>query len=116
MNPVQNHRKITRLVQQCFKMLDRLFLSQIQPEFVLELLVHVAVLDVRDVRIHHESDEVENEVRGLPEDGKRGEAERAEARIVCRVGTAHGIDHLFAYLNSWWEGLGVSSKDVAKIN
>lgn len=115
-NPVQHNRNIRRLIQQRLKMLDRLLLRQIQPELFLYLLVHIAVLDVRDVRVDHEGDEIKNEVRPLAQHGERREAEVLEALVVRGLGAAHAVDHLFADFDWRWERLGVASEDVAEVN
>ena len=116
MHPIQHHRKRRRIIQQPLKMLDRLLLRHLQAELAEHLLVHVALLDVRDVCVRHERDEVENEVRALAEDGEGGEAVLFEARVVHRLDTAHGVDHLLADLDGRSEWFGVTSEDVAKID
>ena len=75
MHPIQHDRKRRRIIQQPLKMLDRLLLRHLETELPQQLLVDVAVLDVRDVRVRHERDEVEDEVRALAEDRECGEAE-----------------------------------------
>lgn len=82
MDPIQHNRQIRSLIQQGFKMLYSLFLRQIQPEFLLNLLVDVAVFDIGDVGIDHEGYQVENEVGALSQDAKGGEAEIFEAGVV----------------------------------
>lgn len=78
--------------------------------------MHVATLYVRDVRVNHESDEIEDEICTLPEDAERCKAEIREAHIVLRVHTAHAIDHLFANLDGGRIQLWIMPKYVAKVD
>lgn len=109
MYPVQHDRNIRRLVQQRLKMLDGLLLRQIEPKLLLYLFMHVAVLDIGDIRVDHEGDEVEHEVRALAQDGEGREAEVLEARVVWGLGTAHAVDHLLADFDWGREGLWISA-------
>ena len=59
---VKNECKVGRLVEKDLKVLDRVFLTQVESEFVQKMLVHVTMFDVRDVRVDHKRDKVEDEV------------------------------------------------------
>lgn len=109
MYPIQHNREVARLIQQRLEMLNRLLLRQIQPKLVVHLLMHIPMLDVRYIRVDHKGYQIENEVRGLSEDGEGGEAEVAEAGVVGGLVTAHAVDHLFADFDWRWEGFGVSA-------
>ena len=74
------------------------------------------MFDVRNVGIDHESDQVEDKVSTLAQNSECCEAEVLEARIVNRLYTTHGIQHLLAYFDGWCERLGISPKDVSEIN
>ena len=84
MHPVQYDRERRDVVQQLLEVLDRLLFGHLQTELAEHLLVHVALLDVRDVGVDHERDQVEDEVRALPEDRKGREAKRLEALPIQR--------------------------------
>lgn len=116
MDTVKHNGEIARLVQERLEVLDGFFLSEVEPKLVLELLVHIPVLDVRDICIDHECDEVKDQVCGFAQDAECGEAERAEARIVGRACAAHRVDHLFADLDRRREWLGVPAENVPKVD
>lgn len=116
MEPIYHLREITPLIQKRLKLLDRLLLRQLQQKLLLYLLMHVPVLDIRYVRIDHEGDEVEDQIRRFTEDGEAGEAEVLEARVVHGLGAAHRVDHFFANFDGGWEGLGVTTEDVSEVD
>lgn len=116
MNPVKDNSKIGGLVQKRLEVFDRLLFGQIQPEFLLDLLVYISMLDIRDIRVHHERHQAENKVRALAEDGKGGETQVFEPRVMRRRGAAHGIHHFLADLNRRWERLRVTAEDVTKVH
>ena len=78
--------------------------------------MYITALYVRDIRVNHEGDEIENEICALPKDAKRGKAEIREARIVLRMHTAHAVNHLFANLDGGWIQLWVVAKYVAEVD
>ena len=78
--------------------------------------MHITALYVRDIRINHEGDEVENEISTLSKDAERGKAKIREACIVLRVHTAHAINHLFANLDGRRIQLRIMPKYVAKVD
>jgi len=59
---VKNKCKVGRLIEKDLKVLDRLFLTQVESEFVQKVLMYVTMLDVRDVGVDHKRDKVEDEV------------------------------------------------------
>jgi len=75
MDTIQNNCQVRCLIEQRLKMLDRFFLRQIQPKLFLDLLVHVTMLDIRNIGVHHQSYEVEDEVCALAQNGESSEAE-----------------------------------------
>ena len=97
-------------------MLDRLLLREVQAELAEDLFVYVTVFDMRDVGVHHQRNQVQNEVGALAKDRERGKTEVLEACIVDRLDATHGVDHLFANFDWWREWLGVTAEDVTKIN
>src|ERR1700709_1856510 len=78
--------------------------------------MHVPMFDVGDIRIHHESDQVENEIGAFPQDSVGREAEVFESGIMRRLCTTHAIHHLFAYFHLRWKWFGVATENVTKIN
>lgn len=116
MYPVQYHRDIRGLIQQRLKVLDRLLLRQIQPKLLLDLLMHVAVLDVRYVRVNHQSDKVEYQVRAFAKDAEGGEAKVLEPGVMGGLRAAHSVDHFFTHFDGRREGFRVSTENVAKVN
>lgn len=115
-DPIQHNRDIRRFIQQRLKVLDRLLLRQVEPKLLLYLLMHITVLDVRDVGVNHKCDEIEYEVGALAQDGERREAKVLEARIVRGLRASHAIDHLLADFDRRRERLGITSKNVTKVN
>lgn len=116
MEPIHHLREITSLIQKCLKLLDSLFLRQLQQELLLDLFMHVSVLDIRYIRVDHEGDEVEDQVRRFAQDGEASEAEVLEACVVHGLGATHGVDHFFADFDSGWEGLRVPTEDVPEVD
>lgn len=97
-------------------MFYRFLLGKVKPELVLQLLVNIAMLDILDVRVDHKRDEVKYQIRRLPQNGKGGEAEGLETRIMGRGGSAHPFHHLLTELDRRREGLRIATKDVTKVN
>jgi hypothetical protein len=116
MNPIQHNGEIRRLVQQSLKVLDGIFLAQVQPKLLLDLFMYVSVLDVWDIGVDHKGDQVEDEIGALPENAEGGKAVVLEAHVVRGLRAAHAIDHLFTNFNGWWERFGISSEDVAEVD
>lgn len=78
--------------------------------------MHVSVLDIGYIGIHHEGDEIENEVRRFTEDGESGEAKVLEAGVVHRLGAAHCVDHFFADFDGGWKRLWIAAEDVTEVD
>jgi len=97
-------------------MLDCLLFRQIKSELLLYLLMNIPMLDVRNIRVHHQGDQVQYQVRTFPEDAERCEAKVLEACIMRGLCTPHAINHLFTYFYRRWEGLGVAPKDIPEVN
>ena len=109
MHPIQHSRKRRNIIQQLLKMLNRLFLRHLQTELSQYLFMYIAMFDMRDVRIYHEGNQVENEVGGFAEDGEGGETEVFEAGIVDGLDAAHGVYHFFADFDGRGKWFGVSA-------
>jgi hypothetical protein len=116
MESVKYHGNVRSFIQQNFEMFDSFLLCEVQPEFLLELFVHIAMFDVRDICVHHEGDQVEDKVSAFPEDTVRSEAEILEACVMRRLCTTHAVDHFFAYFDLRRERLWVSTEDVSEVN
>lgn len=116
MKSVHHLREITSLIQQRLKLLNRLLLRQLQQKLLLYLLMHVPVLDIRNIRVNHEGDEVEYQVGRLAQDGEAGEAEVLEAGVVHGLSAAHGIDHFFANFDGRRKGLWVAAEDISEVD
>lgn len=97
-------------------MLDGFLFRKIQPEFVLDLFMHVTMLDVRDVGIDHQSDQVQNEIGALAQDGECCETEILKTCIVRGLCATHAIDHLLAYLHGRRKWLWVTAQDITKVD
>jgi len=78
--------------------------------------VYITALYVRDIRINHEGDEIENEICTLPKDAERGKAEVREARIVLRMHTAHAVNHLLANLDGGRIQFWIVAKYIAEVD
>lgn len=97
-------------------MLNRLLLREIQAKFAEDLLVYVAMFDMRDIGVHHQRYQVQDEVGTLAKDGERGKTEVLEACVMNRLDATHGVDHLLANFDWWREWFGVTTEDVTKVN
>ena len=97
-------------------MLDGFLLRQIEPKFVQKVLMNVAMLDVGNVRVHHQRDQVDDQIRMLPEDRESRVAEPIEPLVVRRLRPAHRLDHLFAELYGRREGLWIAPENVPEID
>ena len=116
MHSVEDNREGGYIVEQLLEMFNRLLLGKIQTELSKDLLVHVSMLDMRDVRVDHEGHQIENKARVLPENRKGCETELLEASIVYRLDATHGVDHFLAYFHWRGKGFRISSKNVSEID
>ena len=116
MESVKYHGNVRSFIQQNFEMFDSFLLCEVQPEFLLELFVHIAMFDVWDICVHHEGDQVEDKVGAFPEDTVCSETEILEACVMRRLCATHAVDHFFAYLDLRGKGLWVSPKDISEVN
>ena len=113
---VQHHSNVRRLIEQEFKMFDSFLFSKVQSEFLLQLLMYISMLDIRNICIDHQRHQVENKVAALPQDGESGETEILETSIMRRLSTTHAVYHLLADLDLWGEWLGITAKNVTKVH
>ena len=97
-------------------MLNRLLFCKVEPEFFLELFVHIAVLDVRDVRIDHEGDQIQDQVRTLPQNRERCVTKVFKPRVVRGLRTTHPIDHLLTNFDLGGKWLGITPQNVSEIH
>lgn len=116
MNPIEHDRKVRRLVQQCLKVFDRFLFREIESELFLNLFVYIAMLDIGDVGIDHESNQIQNQIRTLAQDGECCETKVLETCIVRGLRATHAIDHLFAYFHGRWKWLGITAQDITKVD
>lgn len=116
MNPIEHDRKVRRLVQQCLKVFNGLLFREIESELFLDLFVHIAMFDVRYVGVNHESDQVQNEVGALAQDGEGCEAKVLETCIVRGLRATHAINHLFAYFHGRGKWLRVTAQDITEVD
>ena len=116
MYTIKDHRKIGRLIQEGLEVLDSLFFSEVKPEFFLYLFMDIPMFDIRNIGIHHERNQVKDEIGAFAKDGERGKAKMFEPGIMCRSCSAHSVYHFLAHLNRRREGFRVSAQNVAKIN
>lgn len=116
MDSIEYNREIAGFIQQRLEVFDCLLLTQIQSELFLDLLMDVAMSDIGDIRINHESNEVEDQVSTLAKNSECRETERFETGVVCGGRSTHAIDHFFANFNGRREGFRISSEDIAKVN
>jgi hypothetical protein len=113
---IKHSIEVARLFEQCLEVLYRLLLGDIESELLQKVTMDIAMLDIRDICVHHECDKVQNEVGGLAQNSERGKAVRPEASVVRGLCTSHCIDHLLADLDSGWIRLWVTAKYVPKID
>jgi hypothetical protein len=78
---IQHGGKVT-CRQQALKVLDSFLLRQIQPKLIQEMFMHVSMLDIRNIRIHHQRHQVDDQIRMLAEDCKCRIAKSIESLIV----------------------------------
>ena len=116
MKSVKHHGNVRSFVQQNLEMFDSFLLCEVQPEFLLKLFVYVAMFNVWDICVHHEGDQVEDEVRAFSKDAVRSETEILETCIMWRLRSTHAVDHFFAYLDLWRKWFWISTKNVSEIN
>ena len=74
------------------------------------------MFDIRDISIHHERDQVKNEVSTLAKDCECGEAKVLESGIMSRSRPTHSVYHFFAHFHWRRKWFGVATQNVAKIN
>lgn len=116
MHPIQDSSKRRYVVQKSVKMFDRILVYQIQPKLAQNLLVHISVGNIRNIRVHHQRKQIENQVGALSEDDESRETEALEAAVVDRLSSTHRIDHLLADLDWRSENLRVSAQDISEVN
>lgn len=102
MEPVEEIVIGRTAAEKTLEVLDRIFFGQVELELVLKLLVHIAIFDVRDVRFRHKSDQVQDEVCTLSQNGVRDEAQALEPGELGGLGSSHRVDHLRADFDGRW--------------
>jgi len=107
-----------RYVDQILHVTKGLLVVEIQPEFVLHLPHRLVRFqgDVRNARVAHECEQVQNQIGVSSEMEEGGVAELAELLVVLRVDPAHGLDHLLAELHGRRQRLGIAAEDVTKVD
>ena len=119
MQPINNHGedRIRRVLNQCIKMPDRILLAHLQMKSLFNLQHHLIrlQLDIRNVGIDHQTEQIEDQIRGFPERGVSCKAVLLELLILLGRGPTHAVDHFLAELHGWREGLWVSAEDEAKV-
>lgn len=119
MNGINHHRenRTGTITDQSVEMPNGLIFRHLQVEAVQNLQDRFIWLhpDIRDIRIDHQAEEIEDQVAGFPEGGVRCEAVLLELGVVGRVGSAHTLDHFFAKLHHGSEGLGVAAEYVTEV-
>lgn len=116
MHPIQDCSKWRYVIKKSIKMFDRILIGQVQPKLAQNLLVHISVSHIWNVRVHHQRQQIENQVRALAKDDEGRETEAFEPAVVDRLGSTHGVDHLLADLHRRSKDLGISTEDVPEIN
>lgn len=116
MNPIEHDCKVRGLVQQRLKVFDGFLFREIQPELVLDLLMHITMFDIRNVGVDHESYQVQYEIGALAQDGESCETKILKTCIVRGLRATHAIDHLFAYLHGRWEWFRVTAQDITEVD
>jgi hypothetical protein len=71
--------------------------------------------NIRDIRINHQTKQIENQIRTLPQRRISRETKGFKLRIVGRRGATHAIDHFSRQFHLCGEGFWVSAENVAKI-
>ena len=78
--------------------------------------MHVAMFDMRDVGVHHQRNQVQNEVGALAKDRECCETKVLETSVVDRLYAAHCVYHFFADLDGWCERFRIPSEDISEID
>mmetsp|Transcript_13205 Transcript_13205/g.38402 ORF Transcript_13205/g.38402 Transcript_13205/m.38402 type:complete len:263 (-) Transcript_13205:431-1219(-) len=112
------HECSRRLVDELLHVLDRLLVSDVEPQLFLQLQDSFLGVspDGLDARARHQMEQRQDEVGALPEDVVRLARVHAELHVVLAALAAHRLDHLPADLHGRRERLGVAAKDVAEVN
>ena len=78
--------------------------------------MYISMGNIWDVRIHHQREQIEDQVSALSKDDESRETETLEPAVMDGLGPPHGIDHLLADLH--WRGkhLRISTQDVPEVN
>ena len=89
---------IHAIVDQKFEMQDGILLAHLQVKPLLDLPHGLVRLDadVGDVGVHHETEQIEDQVAGFAKGRVGGEAVLFECDKIRRVGATHAFDHFLA--------------------
>lgn len=71
--------------------------------------------NIRDIRINHQTKQIENQIRTLPQRRISRETKGFKLRIVGRRGASHAIDHFSRQFHLCRERFRVSAENVAKV-
>ena len=116
MELIKHRRDIRRFIENILKVLQGVLFRHIESKFLLNLLMDVTMFDVRNIGIHHEGHEIQNEVCTLPEDSECSEAIVLEPRIMDGSRSTHAVNHLLSHFYGRRERLGISAKYITEIN
>lgn len=95
------------LCNELLEHLDRLFIGEFEAEVVLDDLHASIAIDLRDARVTHKLEEINDQARRLAQDVVRLAAIGLELVIVVALCAAHALYHLRTKLEGWWEGLWI---------
>jgi len=82
MKSIKHNSDVRCLVEQDLKVFDGLLFGKVESKLFLQLFMYIAVFDVRDVCIHHQGHQVENQICALSQNSERREAEVLETSVV----------------------------------
>ena len=119
MNTVNDNGEdgIHAIVDQKFKMQDGILLAHLQVKSLLDLPHGLVWLnaDIGDIGVHHEAEQIEDQVAGFAQCRVGGEAVLFERDEIRRVGAAHAFDHFLAELHRRRKRLRVTAEYVTEV-
>ena len=109
--------RINTVAYKLFEMANSLFLIHLKMESLLHLQNSLVRLnsDIGNVGIHHEAEQVQNQICALAQRRVRREAILLKLEVVRRGGAAHALDHFLAELHHGSKWFRVTAKDKAKV-
>ena len=98
------------------ELLNRIFLGELELEFLLELFMNITIADMGYICIAHQRYQIEDEIRAFSKDRIGHKTEALETSELRGLHPTHCLDHLGAHFDRRRERLGVTAQNITEID